>query len=247
MTPEMTEIWEPEVKIVTPGSAEIDVVTPAPSDAIVLFDGRDLAQWEAASNRNAMVKGKDTAMYRASTSGNAEWVVSNGELAVNKDAGDIQTKQSFGDFQLHIEWRIPEGIHGEGQYRGNSGIFIQNYYEVQILDSYNNKTYSNGQAGSIYKQTAPLVNPVRKPGEWNRYDIIYTAPTYKSDSTYRTKPIVTVLLNGVLVQHSSIIHGTTPYIGWPQTIFHGKGPIRLQAHGDESEPISFRNIWIREL
>ncbi|MBR4778775.1 MAG: DUF1080 domain-containing protein, partial [Bacteroidaceae bacterium] len=154
---------------------------------------------------------------------------------------------SFGDFQLHIEWMVPKDIHGSGQGRGNSGVYLQDRYEIQVLDSYENETYVNGQAASIYKQSAPLVNPCRKPGEWNVYDIIYTAPTFKADGTYRTRPVVTVLFNGVLVQNNTTIIGTTEYIGLPQFGPHGDGPIRLQSHGDPSEPISYRNIWIRKL
>ena len=120
-------------------------------------------------------------------------------------------------------------------------------YEVQVLDNYNNKTYVNGMAGSIYKQTAPLANAMRKPGEWNVYDIIYTAPTFKADGTYRTRPHVTVIQNGVILQNNTEILGTTEFIGLPRTVKHGAGPILLQAHGDKSQPISFRNIWIRNL
>lgn len=218
MTPAMTEYWQPQPQVVTPD--------PVPSDAILLFDGKDLSQWES-------VKG-----------GPAGWTVENGVFTVKRGTGDIQTKRKFGDFQLHIEWRIPEGIQGESQGRGNSGLFLQGIYEIQILDSYKNETYVNGQAASIYKQTPPLVNAMRKPGEWNSYDIIYTAPTFKKDGTYRTPPTVTVLHNGIVVQNHTIIRGTTPYIGLPKVEVHGDGPIRLQDHGD---PVSFRNIWIREL
>lgn len=247
MTPEMTEIWTPIPETVVPGSVKTDAIVPPPSDAIVLFDGTDLSQWEGASKEKIVMQGKDTAMFTESAGKTADWIVKDGILIVNKGAGDIQTKQLFGDFQLHIEWRIPEVIHGEGQFRGNSGIFLQGFYELQILDSYNNETYANGQAGSIYKQTPPLVNAMKKPGEWNRYDIIYTAPTFKNDGAYRTRPVVTVLHNGVVIQNATLIQGTTPYIGLPQVISHGRGPVRLQAHGDDSEPIGFRNIWIREL
>jgi hypothetical protein len=248
MTHEMTEFWTPQPKVVEPGkTASQEILSLPPSDAIVLFDGKDLSQWEGAPNKSVLVKGKDMSKFKNSEGGDAKWIVKDGLLIVNKDVGDIQTKQLFDDFQLHIEWRIPEGIHGEEQLRGNSGVFLQGIYELQILDSYDNETYANGQAGSIYKQTAPLVNAMRKPGEWNVYDVIYTAPTFRKDGTYRTRPAVTVLQNGILVQNSTEILGTTPYIGLPQVIQHGKGPIRLQAHGDESEPISFRNIWIREL
>jgi hypothetical protein len=248
MTHEMSEFWTPQPKIIVPGKTiSNEILTLPPSDAIVLFDGTSLSQWEGAPNKNVLVKGKDMSKFKSSQGGAAKWIIKDGALVVNKQAGDIQTKQNFGDFQLHIEWRIPEGIKGEGQLRGNSGIFLQGMYELQVLDSYNNETYANGTTGSIYKQTAPLVNVMRKPGEWNTYDVVYTAPTFREDGTYRTKPTVTVMLNGVLVQNNTTILGTTPYIGFPQVIRHDKGPIRLQAHGDESEPISFRNIWIREL
>jgi hypothetical protein len=247
MTHEMTEFWTPQPKVVRPGKTGKDGFVTPPSDAVVLFDGKDLSQWEKAPDKSVLVKGKDMSKFKSSEGTNAQWMVNDGVLTVNKQAGDIQTKQVFGDFHLHIEWRIPEGIQGESQLRGNSGVFLQGIYEVQILDSYNNVTYANGQAGSIYKQTAPLVNAMNPPGEWNIYDIIYTAPTFRSDGAYRTHPTVTILHNGILVQNHTPIAGTTPYIGLPQVVEHGKGPIRLQAHADKSAPISFRNIWIREL
>jgi len=233
MRPGMSEYWTPQPKIVTPGTATNNAAITAPSDAIVLFDGKDLSQWKSGSRGG----------------GEAGWIVKNGVVTVNKGpgSGDILTKQEFGDFQLHIEWMVPTNITGESQARGNSGIFLQDKYEVQILDNFVNKTYVNGQAASIYKQTPPLVNAMRKPGEWNVYDIIYTAPTFTADGKYRTYPTVTILHNGVLVQNNTIIVGTTEYIGFPRVVPHGKGPIRLQMHGDPSEPISFRNIWIREL
>lgn len=248
MTHEMSEFWTPQPRIVIPGEIVFDkILVQPPSDAIVLFDGTDLLQWEGAPDKKVMVKGKDMSKFKSSDGGDAKWKIENGVLVVNKEAGDIQTKLTFGDFQLHIEWQIPKGIEGESQWRGNSGVFLQGMYELQVLDSYNNETYANGQAGSIYKQTPPLVNAMRKPGKWNAFDIIYIAPTFHEDGTYRTKPIVTVLQNGILVQNNTTILGTTPYIGFPQVVKHDKGPIRLQAHGDKSEPISFRNIWLREL
>jgi len=230
MRPGMSEYWTPQPKIVTPGNTTSNAFISAPSDAIVLFDGKDLSEWKAAR-------------------GNAEagWIVHDGVFTVNKRAGDILTKREFGDFQLHIEWQIPVNITGKSQERGNSGVYLQDKYEIQILDNYNSETYVNGQAASVYKQSPPLVNAMRKPGEWNVYDIIYTAPTFTEDGRYRTNPTVTVIHNGVLVQNNTIIIGTTEYIGFPKVIPHGKGPIRLQSHGDPSEPISFRNIWIREL
>jgi hypothetical protein len=230
MKPEMSEYWTPQPKVVTPGKATNNAVMSAPSDAIVLFDGKDLSQWKSANDN-----------------GDAKWLVHDGVFTVNKKTGDILTKQEFGDFQLHIEWQVPEVISGKSQARGNSGIFLQDKYEIQVLDNYNNETYVNGFAASIYKQSPPLVNPIRKPGEWNVYDIIYTAPTFTKDGKYRTYPTVTIIFNGVLVQNNTIIIGTTEYIGFPKVIPHGKGPLRLQSHGDPSEPISFRNIWIREL
>jgi hypothetical protein len=229
MKPEMTEFYEPVPAVVTPGKASGNAFITAPSDAIVLFDGKDLSKW----------KNKD--------GGAAQWDVKNGVFTVKKGTGDISTVQEFNDFQLHIEWLVPAKISGSGQARGNSGIFLQGIYELQLLDNYNNKTYVNGQAGSIYKQTAPLKNAMRTPGDWNVYDIVYTAPRFKEDSSLFSPATVTVLHNGVVIQNHTTIRGDTPYIGLPKYQFHGKGPIKLQDHGDPSEPLSFRNIWIREL
>ena len=224
----MSEFWLPQPKVVTPGDIKEN---SAPSDAIVLFDGKNLSAWVSSKSKDA-----------------AEWPVnSDGTFTVNKKLGDIQTKQEFENYQLHIEWQIPVNITGESQGRGNSGIFMQGKYEVQVLDSYINETYANGQAGSIYKQSKPLVNAMRKPGEWNVFDIIYSAPVFKEDGTYRTPPYITVIHNGVIVQNHTAILGTTEYIGFPKMVKHGAGPIIIQSHGDPSEPISFRNIWIREL
>ena len=229
MTPEMTEFWSPQPAVVTPGKTLNGGGVTAPSDAIVLFDGKDLSKWKD-KNGDA-----------------AKWTVHDGVFTVKKGTGDISTEQVFNDFQLHIEWMIPATITGKSQARGNSGIFLQGIYELQVLDNYNNRTYVNGQAGSIYKQSVPLKNAMRPPGEWNVYDVIYTAPRFKADSSLFSPARVTVLHNGVLVQNNTTIVGHTPYIGLPKYTFHGKGPIKLQDHGDPSEPISFRNIWIREL
>lgn len=229
ITHEMSEFYEPVPPVVIPGTEMKGGGFTAPSDAIVLFDGKDLSAWEN-------VKG-----------GAAGWNVHDGVFTVDKKKGDIQTKQKFNNFQLHIEWQVPTDITGESQARGNSGIFLQGLYEVQVLDCYNNPTYVNGMTGSIYKQSIPLANAMRKPGEWNVYDIIYTAPVFKEDGTYRTHPTVTVIHNGVVLQNNTTILGTTEWIGFPQVKKHGAGPIILQSHGDPSEPISFRNIWIREL
>ena len=223
MNPDMTEFWTPQPAIVTPG----DITTQsAPSDAIVLFDGKDLSAWETPDGKPA------------------PWTVADGMFAVKPGTGTIQTKQKFESYQLHIEWSEPKDIQGESQGRGNSGVFMQGMYEVQILDSYDNKTYANGQAGSIYKQHAPLVNAMRAPGEWNVYDIIYSAPIFKEDGTFRVPPTITVIHNGVVVQNHVTILGTTEYIGLPRQVKHGAGSIQLQDHGN---PVRFRNVWIREL
>lgn len=224
MKPEMTEIWDPEIRVVTPGETPAN----APSDAIVLFDGTNLNEWTNG-------KGEP-----------AEWVVADGCVTVKKGTGTMKTKRQFSDYQLHIEWRTPAEVVGESQGRGNSGIFMQGIYEVQVLDNYNNRTYRNGQAGSIYKQHPPLVNVCKAPGVWQTYDIIYTAPRFNEDGTYFTPPSVTVLQNGVLVQNNVKMRGPTEYIGIPEYTVkkHGPGSIELQDHGN---PVSYRNIWIREL
>jgi hypothetical protein len=227
MKAEMSEFWTPQPKIVTPGTATENAIITPPSDAIVLFDGKDLSAWKRS--------GKGGTEPR--------WIVKDSVLITTK-TGSIETKQHFENFQLHIEWKIPEDVKGEGQGRGNSGVYIQGRYEVQILDSYQNETYVNGQAGSIYKQSPPLVNAMRKPGEWNVFDIIYSAPVFKNDGTYRIPPVVTVIHNGVVIQNNTRILGTTEWLGFPKVNKHGAGPILLQDHG---EPIYFRNIWIREL
>lgn len=221
--PESTEIWEPVPPVVTPGEG-----TQAPSDAIVLFDGKNLDQWQTA-------KGEAAA-----------WTVADGAVTVKPGAGIIQTKKGFGDCQLHIEFREPTVITGEGQGRGNSGIFLQGLYEVQVLDCYNNKTYSNGQTGSLYKQYIPLVNACKKPGEWQTYDIIYTAPRFSENTGRVVIPAyVTILHNGVLVQNHVALIGPTEYIGYPNYKKHDlKLPLALQDHGNL---VSYRNIWIREL
>lgn len=229
MKPAMTEVWDPEVEVVTPGEPGEKAFISAPSDAIVLFDGKDLSEWQ---NRDGEA---------------AQWTVKDGAFTVKKGTGDIATKREFQDFQLHIEWLIPKGISGENQARGNSGIFLQNRYEIQLLDSYQNRTYKNGQAGSVYKQTPPLKNAMRPPGQWNVFDIIYTAPRFKENGTLFSPGRITVIHNGVVIQNNTQITGHTPNTGLPKYTAHGKGGIRLQDHGDPSEPISFRNIWIREL
>ncbi len=230
--PKLTEFYEPAVKVVTPGATNSD----APSDAVILFDGKNLDQW---------VSNKDSSA--------AKWTVEDGYFTVKKGTGNIHTKQSFSDYQLHIEWRIPQNITGSGQGRGNSGIFLASIgagdagYELQTLDSYNNPTYVNGQAGSIYKQSAPLVNPNREPGVWQSYDVIWKAPVFGKQGWVVSPARVTVFMNGVLVQNNTELKGGTVYRGKPSYTPHGPSPIKLQDHGDKSEPISFRNIWIRPL
>lgn len=227
--PEDTEFWTPVPKIITPGATSAD----APSDAIKLFDGKSLDEWVSKGNAPA------------------GWTVSGGILTVNKKAGDIQTKRRFTNYQLHIEWSIPVGVNGSGQLRGNSGVYLaatdSTGYELQILDSYENATYVNGQAGSIYKQSAPLVNAMRKQGDWQAYDVVWTAPTFKADGSLATPARVTAFHNGALVQNNFALTGGTEYVGTPVYKAHGPAPILLQAHGDPSPPINFRNIWIREL
>ena len=220
--PTVTEIWEPVVRKIDPGKQYGDV----PSDALVLFNGKNLDVWES-------VKG-----------GKALWDISQGAMLVKPGTGDIRTKQSFGSAQLHIEWKSPSEIKGEGQGRGNSGIFLQERYEVQVLDSYESKTYSNGQAGSIYKQYPPLVNATKSPGEWQTYDIIFKAPVFNERGEVTHPATVTVLHNGVLIQNNVTLWGGTEYRGLPTYRAHGKAPIILQDHGDLVE---YKNIWIREL
>jgi len=230
--PKDTEAWSPVPKIISPAKTMLS----APEDAIILFGGTDLSQWQTAKDQT-----------------NAKWTVANGQFTVKKGTGNIQTKRSFLNYQMHIEWFIPENITGSGQARGNSGIFLASTgkgdegYELQVLDSYNNVTYSNGQAGSIYKQFIPLVNASRKPGEWQSYDIIWTAPVFNENGTLQSAARVSVLHNGILIQNNIELKGETVYVGPPFYKKHGPLPIKLQDHGDPSEPISFRNIWLREL
>jgi hypothetical protein len=219
----LTEIWNPVPKVVSPGKTSQD----APADAVVLFNGKDFSAWNGKGGKPV------------------EWTISDGAMTVKGGSGEIISKQGFGDCQLHIEWRTPAVVKGEGQGRGNSGIFLMGKYELQVLDSYNNKTYSNGQAGSIYKQLVPLVNVSKAPGEWQTYDIIFTAPRFAADGRLQSQARITVLHNGVLVQNNQAIWGGTQYIGIAEYTPHGmKESLVLQDHGDL---VSFRNIWIREL
>ena len=232
--PEDTEVWSPVPRVVTPAPA--GPAAAAPSDAVVLFDGRNLNEWVSTKDKSP-----------------ARWTVAGGVLTVRKGTGNIETKRRFRNYQLHLEWRIPPGITGEGQARGNSGLFLASTgdgdagYELQIMDSFANKTYVNGQAGSIYKQQAPRVNAARKPGGWQSYDVVWTAPVFASDGSVQTPAYVTAYWNGLLIQDHVALRGETAYIGAPRYTAHGAAPIKLQDHGDPSAPISFRSIWIREL
>ena len=184
--PEDTEVWTPVPKTVTTGKPYVD----PPSDAIILFDGTNLDKWVSVQNREQP----------------AMWTVHDGVFTVKKETGNIETKQKFTNYQLHIEWQVPANITGEGQGRGNSGVFLASLgkgdagYELQVMDSYNNKTYVNGMAGSIYQQAIPLANAAKKPGEWQTYDVVWMAPTFNDDSTVKTPAKVTVFFNGVLVR-----------------------------------------------
>jgi hypothetical protein len=220
--PESTELWEPVPPVVTPGEG-----TGAPSDAIVLFNGLNLDEWTVENG------------------GPAGWIVADGCVTVKPGSGMIKTKKGFGDCQLHIEWRAPVEVKGESQGRGNSGIFLQGLYELQVLDNYDNKTYPNGQAGSIYKQSIPLVNACKKPGEWQTYDVVFMAPRFSDNGRLAVPGRITVFHNGIVIQNNVEIKGTTEYIGLPRLVVHGmEEPITIQDHGN---PVSYRNIWIREL
>ena len=230
--PQDTEYYSPVPPVITPGGTAGD----APSDAIILFDGKNLDQW---------VNTKDSTP--------AKWILADNVMTVNKSTGDIQTRATFTDYQLHLEYFIPANITGSGQARGNSGIFLAALpwgaggYEIQVLDNYKNTTYVNGQVGSMYKQAVPLANACKKPGEWQTYDIVWTAPKFSKEGILISLARVTAFHNGVLVQNNTSLLGDTPYIGQPSYRVHGPSPIKLQSHGDKSEPISYRNIWLRPL
>jgi len=220
--PKATEFYEPAPPKISPGKS----VNMPPSDALILFDGTDLSAWE---NNGSL----------------ATWTIEYGILTVKPGTGGITTTKAFGDVQIHLEWRSPSKIEGEGQGRGNSGVLIMNKYEIQILDSFENETYTNGQAASIYKQSPPLVNAATPPGVWNTYDIIFTAPRFNDDGMLLRPAKITVLHNGVLVQNNFELRGPTEYIGIPNYTAHDeKLPIHIQDH---LNPVSFRNIWVREL
>ena len=207
--------WEAPA-IVTPGATDND----PPSDATVLFDGTDFSKWDNSE----------------------KWTVKDGIGYAGK--GKITSKDEFGDCQVHVEWSAPEPPKGEGQKRGNSGIFLMGIYEIQVLDSYKNETYHDGQAGAIYKQTPPSVNAMRKPDEWNAYDIFWTAPRFNEDGSLKSPAYITATHNGVLILNHFELKGDTPYSRPPSYTKHAKtGPITIQDHGN---PVAFRNIWVRE-
>jgi len=207
--------WE-KPRIVTPGSAD----AKPPSDAIVLFDGKDLSKWNNGDR----------------------WSIEEGDMIAGR--GKLVSKESFGDCQFHLEWSAPSPPKGRGQGRGNSGIFFMDKYEIQILDSYDNETYSDGQAGAIYKQTPPQVNAMRKPGQWNAYDLFWTAPKFDGDDLV-SPAYITAIHNGVLILNHFELQGDTPYHRPPAYSAHGPtGPISIQDHGN---PVRFRNIWIRNI
>jgi len=211
--------------VLDPGPAGPSVA--APPGAIVLFDGKDLSQWE---------DGKKSA---------ARWKVEKGYMEVAAGAGSIQTKQGFGDCQLHVEWASPVVVKGEGQERGNSGVFLMSNYEVQVLDGYDNKTYADGITAAIYGQYPPMFNVCRKPGEWQTYDIIFHAPRFDKDKNLLTPAWMTVIHNGIVVQSYAVLTGPTAHKARPPYVAHAdKLPVGLQDHGC---PVRYRNIWIKEL
>ena len=229
--PEDTEVWTPVPPVVSPGATS----GAPPSDAIVLFGGRNLTDWVTAGD----------------TTKPATWMVRGGVATVTKAGGDIQTRRRFTNYQIHLEWRVPRDVSGTGQRRGNSGLYVgatpDGGYELQVLDSYRNTTYVNGQAASVYKQHIPLANAMRKPGDWQVYDVVWTAPTFNADGTLRSAAYITAFHNGVLVQNHVQLKGDTKYIGAPAYRAHGPLPIRLQSHGDPGPQVSYRNIWLRPL
>jgi hypothetical protein len=229
--PKAFEIHDPNrplPPVVDPGTAgTADRTGRPPSDAVVLFDGKDLSRW------------------RADKGGPASWKVEKGYMEVVKGAGSIHTEQAFGDCQLHVEWATPSPGVGEGQHRGNSGVFPMGLYEVQVLDSYDNRTYADGQAAAIFGQYPPAVNASRPPGEWQAYDIVFEAPRFAAEGKLLRPARITVLHNGVLVHHAAELTGPTAFQARPPYKAHpDKLPLGLQEHGD---PVRFRNVWIREL
>ena len=217
----------PQPTVITPGEAGTqDKAGKPPSDAVVLFDGKDLSLWES-------VKG-----------GPAPWKVGKGYFETVPKAGDIRTKQAFGDCQVHVEWATPNPPHGKDQDRGNSGVYLMSTFEVQVLDSFENPTYPDGQAAAIYGNAAPLVNACRPPGQWQTYDIIFHGPRFDADGKVVRKATFTVLHNGVLVQDHVALTAQTDGDHQPYKPIPTQMPLKLQDH---NHPVRFRNIWIREI
>jgi len=217
----------PQPPVITPGegSTQAQAGKP-PSDAIVLFNGKDLSNWESVNG------------------GPAEWKVEKGDFATVPGKGDIRTKQAFGDCQLHVEWSAPNPPHGEDQDRGNSGVYLQSNYEIQVLDSYQSKTYPDGQAAALYGQYAPLVNACRAPGQWQTYDVVFHGPRFDAAGKLTRAATITVFHNGVLVQDHVTVLGRTDGEHEPYEQTPTKLPLKLQDH---NHPVRFRNIWIREI
>lgn len=217
----------PQPAAVTPGMPSTQArVGSAPSDAIVLFDGGSLSSWRTGN-------------------GDAAWKVVDGEIEVTPGSGSLTTREGFGDCQLHVEWMVPKGLKPSGQAGANSGIFLMDLYEVQILQSAGNTTYADGTAGSLYGQHPPLVNPCRPQGEWNTFDILFTAPRFKEDGSLQSPAYCTVIFNGVVVQNHAEIFGRTAHAAPASYAPHAaKLPISIQDHGDA---LRFRNIWVRPL
>jgi hypothetical protein len=216
----------PQPRIVTPGAVTDSVPAGAPSDAIVLFDGSDLSGWEGGEGKPAA------------------WKVEQGYMEVVPGSGNVRTKQQFGDCQLHVEWAAPTEVKGEGQGRGNSGVFLMGIYEIQVLDCYQNPTYADGTTAAIYGQYPPLVNACRPPAQWQTYDIIWIAPRF--DGGHLSSPArVTVIHNGIVVHHDTTLIGPTTHRAVQDYTAHpAEGPLELQDHGDL---VRFRNIWYRPL
>jgi len=243
--PKLTEVWEPIPEVITPGESD-----KAPSDAIVLFDGSNLDEWQNPQFKGEGGTAKQVAEmlekwdeeYKHLEAG---WEVENGEMVVKPGNGAVETKKRFDNFQLHIEWLSPKMEGKKDQGYSNSGIFLMGLYELQVLNSYENETYPNGQAGSIYKQHIPLVNASLPPNSWQSYDVIFTAPEFDKNGELVTPAYVTAFHNGVVIQNHVKLRGPTVFRGKPEYVAHpAKMPVRLQDHGDK---VRFRNIWIREL
>jgi len=223
--------WErPRPPVVAPGPERGPV--PPPADAIVLFDGHTLNGWETAPDSGQPATP-------------ARWIARNGVLEINPGTGSIRTTRAFGDVQLHIEWSAPTPPHGESQERGNSGVFLMSHYEIQVLDSWHNDTYPDGQAGAIFGQTPPLVNPIRPPGQWNTYDVIFHRPHFAPDGSVTEPARITLFFNGVLAQDNTVLTGRTVYMQIARYTPHeDRLPLLLQDHGMR---VRFRDIWVREL